>query len=208
MNHTSCRFELLLTADPFPFPPATVGSLNTPVSHGIEPEVRKGRKLTKVGVTAPSDADTSASGDSFVAGEEEGGGRSRGRRLAAADAEAAAAAARRSAVLRLTAAHRGSAGDALSDANGDEGSEGSEGSEGGEGGEGRRPLNGPHGRVYVTEGNDEVLIRFFPRCADGQLNQMSPPCGARAAPRDPHGAHGRRGRTLTNRKLAGGGTGV
>ena len=26
--------------------------------------------------------------------------------------------------------------------------------------------------------NDQVIIRFFPRCADGSLNQMNPPCGA------------------------------
>ena len=37
--------------------------------------------------------------------------------------------------------------------------------------QGRTP-GGPKGHVYVTEGNDEVLIRFFPRCADGSLNQV------------------------------------
>ena len=36
----------------------------------------------------------------------------------------------------------------------------------------------------------QVLIRFFPRCADGQLNQMSPPCGGGMYHTAPPGRHG------------------
>ena len=38
-----------------------------------------------------------------------------------------------------------------------------------------------------------MIIRFFPRCADGTLNQMNPPCGATVD----HSAWTRRRRTTT-----------
>ena len=98
------------------------------MSHGIEPEIRQGRKL------APTDR---------AKGNED-----RGRRLSphttASENEEAETEAQRKAVKRLLANH-GGAGHA------DEAGDATDGTV-----EGRRPLGGPNGRVFVTEGNEEV----------------------------------------------------
>lgn len=136
-------------------------SLNTPISHNIHPDMRRRASLkptpdapsTSTASTASSTSSSAASStDSKTSTDEP-----RRRKTTTADAvenENARSAGWREMLAKM---HRHDAEDR------------------------RAPLGGPNGHVYVTEGNEEVLIRFFPRCADGELNQMNPPCGAVAS---------------------------
>jgi hypothetical protein len=142
-------------------------SLNTPISHNVHPDMRQRASLKPKPTTPTSSTPTSstpfaAEAETLESSNETPSETPNEPRRKTTSATPAEAEALRATNIRAMIAKMNR----------------HEGANDADSADKRAPIGGPNGHVYVTEGNEEVLIRFFPRCADGQLNQMNPPCGA------------------------------